>query len=127
LYERGKAYWAISDSSWIDTLGNLAVESAGIMILRKLDEGVKPTTVALQLLGNLITKNVVTLEFEELLDLIVHKTMKTKIGADEVSRGYVAIRVGEYVVGCAYYRKGELISQLPKSFSSIHPRASELL
>ncbi|RLA92791.1 MAG: hypothetical protein DRG83_21950 [Deltaproteobacteria bacterium] len=120
IFERNKGIWLIRYSRWLAVLERLPVESAGLMILRRLTRGVKPTTIALQLFGKWINKNVVFLTEDELFNLIQKKSVKiSSEKSREASRGYVAVMVEEYVVGCAFYKDRQLLSQLPKSFSTV--------
>ncbi len=98
----------------------LPVDSAGLMVLRRLDRGFKPTTVALQLFGRWIRKNVVVLTEEEFHHLILNRELELEsVRSCGASRGYVAIKIGELVAGCSFFKADKLISQLPKSFASI--------
>ncbi len=120
IYERNRGIWVLRKSKWVSLLEILPFDTAGLMILRRLDRGVKPTTIAFQLFGKWIKRNVVKLSEKEFFELIGKKSLRlTEEKSSCLSRGYVAVRVNEFVAGCAFYKENQLVSQFPKNFSSV--------
>lgn len=99
--------WLISDD--LDT--ELETETEGFRFLRVTGRGLKPTTYALQFLGDCISKNVVELDKQQLLKLLRREEM---IEDEAESEGYVALKYGERIVGCGMYKEGVVSSRVPK-------------
>lgn len=91
-------------------------ETRGLRFLRERRTGFKPTTYALQFLGDRIERSRVELEASELRQLLEGGSLDT-----DLSRGYAALVFRDRVVGCGRCREGELESVIPKG------RAEELL
>lgn len=111
---RGKNFWAITELTGLEEpLAVLKVEAAGLPFLRKRRGVWKPTTAALLLLGDTVTKNVIDLS-EETVDPFLRG--KTLPGPFPVEGGYVAVRYEEKMLGCALLGKAGLKSQLPRAW-----------
>lgn len=100
-------FWLLS----ADTETELETETEGFRFLRVTGRGLKPTTYALQFLGERISKNIVELDREEFLKLLRREEM---IDRDLEEEGYVALKYGERVVGCGMYKNGVVSSRVPK-------------
>lgn len=103
-----------SGDIWLVSRGletELETETEGFRFIRVTDRGLKPTTYALQFLGDLISKNVVEIEKEELLKLLRREEM---IDRDLDEDGYVALKYGERIVGCGMYKADVVSSRVPK-------------
>ena len=111
---RGRNVWAVADLDGLEyALGSLKVEAAGLPFLRRQKHMWKPTTAALLFLGDVITKNVVDLTEEQLQPFLRGEML---LGHFVVDGGYVAVRHGEKMLGCALYGKAGLKSQLPRAW-----------
>jgi NOL1/NOP2/fmu family ribosome biogenesis protein len=104
-----------------DHATEMAVKTYGIRFIRVQDIGLKPTTYALQLLDNTISRNIVDItdtQCEELLDgeLVPVEHLNGEPG----SPGYVAVRYRGRVLGCGLYKNGTVSSRIAKG------RAQEL-
>ena len=108
--KEGKMIWVVSESKGLEELfDRLKIMSAGVPLLRLLERW-KPTTVGLQVFGDLATKNVVTLE-DETLDLFLKDgTIRKNFSAEF---GYVIVKWKNGVLGCGLYGKEGLKSQIP--------------
>jgi len=80
-------------------------------LLRWVGTHLKPTSVALQLLGSHGDKNIVSLHSDQLRDLVERKEIKTEFAS---SPGYVIVVSNSIVIGCALHLPGRLISQFPR-------------
>ncbi len=100
-------YWLISEQ--VDTL--LEVETYGFRFVRITGRGLKPTTYALQFLGDKISKNIVELDKQEFLDLLNRREM---IDREMEEKGYVALSFEGQIVGCGYYMNETVSSRIPK-------------
>lgn len=107
LKERSGDIWILSRD--LDT--DLEAETEGFRFIRVTGRGLKPTTYALQFLGDRISRNVVELEKRELLKLLRREEM---IDAELEDEGYVTLKYGERIVGCGMYRDGVVSSRVPK-------------
>ena len=111
---RGKNVWAMGDLTGVtETLASLKVEAPGLPFLRRRRDSWKPTTAALLFLGDAISKNVVDLTAERLDPFLQGETLA---GPFLVEGGYVAVRYGGEMLGCALYGKAGLRSQLPRAW-----------
>jgi len=121
LYSTGSVLWGLRDAPHLDEImATIRFERTGIPLLRRASKRWKPTTVALQVVGNFISRNLVDLDEKELATLLVEGEVRgTREG---VTEGYVALSGPDGVVGCGLYLdpqedqpEGLLISQLPKA------------
>ncbi len=114
---RGRNVWAVADLNGLDdVLGSLKVEAAGVPFLRRQRHMWKPTTAALLFLDADVTKNVVDLTGEQLQPFLRGEMLQGPFG---VEGGYVAVRHGEKMLGCALYGKAGLKSQLPRAWVAV--------
>ncbi len=119
---RGKNVWAMTDITGLEeTLVSLKVEAAGLPFLRKRRGGWKPTTAALFFLGDAITKNVLDLTREHIDPFLRGEILE---GSFPLEGGYVAVRYGGQILGCALYGKAGLKSQLPRAWVDTLVRGS---
>jgi NOL1/NOP2/fmu family ribosome biogenesis protein len=100
-------YWLVSEQG--DT--RLEVETYGFRFVRITGRGLKPTTYALQFLGDRISKNIVELDKQEFLDLLNREEM---VPREMDEKGYVALRFEGQIVGCGYYMNETVSSRIPK-------------
>lgn len=100
-------YWLISNQ--VDT--DLEVETHGFRFVRITGRGLKPTTYALQFLGEKVSDNTVELNKEEFLDLLNRTEM---VPREMENEGYVALRYEGQIVGCGYYMNEKVSSRIPK-------------
>ncbi len=91
-------------------LNQLKVGSAGIPLLRTKISMWKPTTAGLQLFGRQATRNVFDLRQE---DLPAFLKGEPREAPPFIEPGFVIVRWGERVLGCAVCGKGKLRSQIP--------------
>ncbi|MFQ5575131.1 MAG: hypothetical protein ACE5E0_05865 [Terriglobia bacterium] len=109
--------WAVTDLGDLDdVLASLKVEAAGVPFLRMQKHMWKPTTAALLFLDGAVTKNVVDLTEEQLQPFLRGEMLA---GPFVVDGGYVAVRHGEKMLGCALYGKAGLKSQLPRAWVAV--------
>lgn len=82
--------------------------------MRTTKYGYKPTTYALQIIGDRINKNKVQVDKEEFKKLLNREMIQKK---RKESKGYVAIEYKGRITGCGLY-KDELVStRIPKGRS----------
>lgn len=105
LIERSGDYWLASPHP---VEGD--VETRGFRFVRVQQIGLKPTTYALQFLGDRIMKNRVSLSRQQLQALLDGEMVE----ADADSEGYVALVYEGRVVGCGMYRNGTVSTRIPK-------------
>lgn len=96
---------------------DLEKETKGIRALRDTGKFLKPTTYALQLLGDHISKNTVELDREGLKEVLNGEM----ISAEASSEGYVALVIDGEVIGCGLYKDEVVSSRIPQG------RGEELL
>lgn len=106
----------ISGDYWLHTeeSDKLEYETKGIRCLRATGRGLKPTTYVLQLLEEEISRNIVEINKEELIDLLDRKEMIDRKMGEE---GYVALKYEERIIGCGYYMNEKVSSRVPKGRS----------
>ncbi|MFB6244777.1 MAG: hypothetical protein ABEJ03_00335 [Candidatus Nanohaloarchaea archaeon] len=114
IEKRSGDYWLVSEDDGKD----LDVEVSGVRLLRTGKLGLKPTTYALQLLEQHISRNVVEVSGDEFQKLLAREEM---IERELQEEGYVAIEYEGRIFGCGYYRDGVVSSRVPKG------RSKELL
>lgn len=71
----------------------------------------KPSTSFLQLFGNLATKNTIEVSRADANSLMEGKTIHS---GEEAETGYVILKHNGAVLGCGFYREGEVESLIPK-------------
>lgn len=113
LRKKGTSVWIVSSDPRLPALARLKVRSVGLMLLREVGRYLKPTSVALQLLGAHAERNVVTLTPKELEELVENGEIK---GDFPATRGYVIISLEDLPVGCGLYLPPRLLSRLPHLF-----------
>jgi NOL1/NOP2/fmu family ribosome biogenesis protein len=111
LCGRGRTVWLVNKDSRLRELASLQLESLGIPLLRRVGSHLKPTSVALQLLGSHADKNIVSLPLNQVRDLCEIKEIKSEFTG---SPGYVIVASSSVIIGCALYLPGRLISQFPR-------------
>ncbi len=114
LLRKGNSVWMVWDTPDLrEALGLLNIETAGIPLLRKRPPRWKPTTAGVQFLGSQVTRNVIDLDGDSVASFLEGRTL---YGEFDVERGYVMIRSKGRVLGCGFYDKGKLRSQVPKEW-----------
>ena len=111
LFKRGRTVWLVSKDRRLRDLASVQVKSIGMPLLRWLGPHLKPTSVALQLLGTHANKNIVTLTSAQLRDLVERREIKTEFAS---TPGYVIVVSTSLIIGCALHLPGRLISQFPR-------------
>ncbi len=106
LGERSGDLWLVSGEET-----SLETETLGIRFLRDTGRGLKPTTYALQFLGDRIEKNRVVVNREELIQLLKREEMIDRNLEDE---GYVALEFEGRIIGCGYFKDWKVSSRIPK-------------
>ncbi len=106
LYRSG-TYWLTSSP---ELLEGVTIHAVGIPLLREQRGGLKPTSFGLSLLGDRLRRGVVELGREELLALLLGRTLPRE-GRD----GYVALRYQDEVLGCGQLKGGKLRSLIPRA------------
>jgi hypothetical protein len=94
-----------------------AVQRFGIRALRKVPNGWKPTTPLLQLLDCYITRHRIALTEEQWCQLLSGQAidcLRENLPVGDWTPGYVALALGEVVVGCGYFNGRFLAHQLSK-------------
>lgn len=107
LRERSGDLWLVRGET------DLNVETDGIRALRVSNRGFKPTTYFLQLAGDHVGKNTVTLSDEE-LEMLLNREMIERTGMD---KGYVALRYDGQILGCGYFMNEKVSTRISKSRS----------
>jgi NOL1/NOP2/fmu family ribosome biogenesis protein len=118
LLERRKVYALVRDSSHLEMLASLKVQSVGLPVLRKMPHHLKPTTAALQRFGHQATRHRVELSAPQMQALLRGEELQVHI---DVQPGYVILLYAEYILGCGLYTPGRLRSQIPRR-QSAHQR-----
>ncbi|MFB6159326.1 MAG: hypothetical protein ABEJ95_06775 [Candidatus Nanohalobium sp.] len=98
-------YWLTSTEKT-----GLETETRGIRAVRDMDIGLKPTTYLLQVLQNEITRNTVEISEEELFSLEEGEMIERELE----SKGYVALKFRDRVIGCGFYMDGLVSSRIPE-------------
>lgn len=111
LYKRSRTVWLVNKDERLKYLASLQVKAIGMPLLRRVGPHLKPTSVALQLLGAHANTNIVTLTSAQLRDLVERKEIKIEFAG---SPGYVIVVSTSVIIGCALYLPGRLISQFPR-------------
>ena len=90
----------------------LRYEALGMVIMRKGKLGWKPTTNAIQVFGRYARKNVVELGEAQMRAFVAGEAVRGPFpGLEE---GYVVVCYRGIPLGCGLYRRGVLLSQVPK-------------
>ncbi len=105
--QRGKKVWAFT-GTMMDVQG---VEAMGIKALT-ISGAPKPSTAFLRIVGEMATKNVVHLDWEDGMRYLRGEDIEGEFLVDD---GYVIVRTKDMVLGCGFYR-GKLINQIPKKY-----------
>lgn len=114
---RGRNVWVVDDLDGLEhILGSLNVQAAGLPLVRKQKHVWKPTTAGLLFLDDAVAKNVVDLTHDLLHPFLHGEILPGPFG---VEPGYVAVRYGEKMLGCALYGKAGLKSQLPRAWVAV--------
>ncbi|MBW2057434.1 MAG: hypothetical protein JRH07_01285 [Deltaproteobacteria bacterium] len=113
LLERPQAYWLLTLSPHAFNLGKLRIHTAGIPVLRRIKNFLKPTTTALQTFGKNATRNVVQCDKHQLARLLKGHGVYTNLS---IEPGYVVLCHGDHILGCGLYTGRVLLSQIPRSF-----------
>lgn len=114
LLRKGNSVWMVSDAPDLrKALGLLNIETAGIPLLRKRPPRWKPTTAGVQFLGPQATRNVIDLDEDSISPFLEGQTL---YGEFDVDPGYVIIRSEGRILGCGFYDRGKLRSQVPKEW-----------
>ncbi len=114
--ETRKAIWMVSpemvSGEHNQVLRLRRLNYAGLRLLRKTGpNSFKPTTYALQLVGQGARKNVIDLSREELSELL----QKGHIPLERDGlKGFVILRYNGIVLGCGLLKEGILYSQFPR-------------
>ena len=107
LVRRGEDWWLTTAP---EPPQGVRVHSLGVRLLRGQERGLKPTSFGLMLLGPCITKGRVELTREELLGLLLGRTLRK----EGLPTGYVALSLCGEVVGCGHVKRGVLRCQIPR-------------
>jgi NOL1/NOP2/fmu family ribosome biogenesis protein len=99
-----------SGDAWLSSSGT-DCETPGVRFVRFTGIGPKPTTYALQLLGDAVDRNRVELSEQELNQVLDGEM----VDRDVESEGYVALVFRGRIAGCGLYRDGVVSSRIPKS------------
>jgi len=83
----------------------------GMRLLRVFPHSLKPTTFAMQLLGQYATRNRVDLDEGQAVRAISGEELEVE---SDASDGYVLMRCRGFVVGVGLYRRPVLKSQVPR-------------
>jgi len=97
------------------SMNNLRIATVGLLVAR-VNGAIKPTTNLLQIFGNQVKSNVVTLEKKNALAFIkgsdvVPSTEEIGLATD----GYVLLRYLHFSLGCGLLRDGKIKNMLPKA------------
>lgn len=102
-------FWLVSG----DLETGYEVETYGVRCVRDTGNHLKPTTYALQLLGDRLERNVVEIDREE-LETLLDREM---VARDAEEEGYVALKYDGRVIGCGLYKDEKVSTRIPKSRS----------
>ncbi len=95
---------------------NVVLESCGIPLLSYKRKHIKPKTAGLQLLGPMVTRNVVELP-DRAAALRFVNGQSQNLAAD-VEPGFVHVRYRSFELGCGLYARGQLHSQIPRGLQT---------
>lgn len=106
--------WERGDSWWLTTAPEVPqqvkVHSLGVRLVRLQERGLKPTSFGLMALGPRIKRRRVELNRQELLALLLGRTLSR----EELEPGYVALCFSGEVLGCGEVRRGVLRCHIPR-------------
>ena len=94
-----------------EEIERIAPESIGLCIFR-LDKTPKPTTNFIQLFGKKITKNIISLDRNQTLDLCNGADLEI---ISNIDPGFVSIMYKNISLGCGHWNGDTLKNQIPKS------------
>lgn len=94
----------------------VVLESCGIPLLSYKRKHIKPKTAGLQLLGPMITRNVLELP-DRAAALRFVNGQSQNVAADAES-GFVHVRYCSFEIGCGLYARGQLHSQVPRGLQT---------
>lgn len=109
IVKRSGDFWLVSETDEPE----LEYETEGVRFLRDTGNFLKPTTYGLQILGDEISRNMVELERDELVDLLEGDMLEREME----DKGYVALVYQGKVFGCGLYKDGLVSSRIPKGRS----------
>ncbi len=105
--------YLIRRSPHIREIASVRITRAGIPFMRNAGIHLKPVTEAVQLFGNMATRNVVSLPWKQLTDLCSEGEIKLRLDTDS---GFVFIKEGQFMWGCALFLEPDrLLNRLPKN------------
>jgi len=121
VYSTGSVLWGLRDAPHLDeALAAFRFERTSIPLLRKAGRFWKPTTVALQIIVEFVSRNMIELSRQELERILIEGELRGTLAG--VEQGYVVLTGPDDVVGCGLYlepdedkNEGLLISQLSKA------------
>ena len=102
-------YWLFPKVEILPKLRFFYIQTVGFLFLRKVSKYYKPTSVFLQRFGYLATKNIVVLSDEELAVLKRDKRLFKNLN---IEPGYIILKDKNWILGCALYVDGKIISHL---------------
>ncbi len=103
--------------TWLASAGagpvqGFGVDAVGVALTRDLPPRSKPSSVFLQKLGHLATRNVVLLSEADAERFL----RREDLDCDQALWGYVVVRTLATVLGCGQAREGRLESLIPRSW-----------
>ncbi len=120
FFQSGKVIRIISDVVGLKEAMHLyRIGTPGIPLLRRKRPIWKPTTVALQIFGQKATRNIVNLRDEQVDVFLQGCTLDENFS---LATGYVIVKWAAHVLGCAFYEKGLLESQIPREWRGVQYR-----
>ena len=109
FYMKGKTnVWAVRK---FERIPDLRFDAVGMVVVRFVKGGYKPTMNAVQVFGRWATRNVVDLDGEGVRRFVSGQNVEVEA---QVEDGYVIVRYRGLPVGCGLYRNGVLKSLVPK-------------
>ena len=104
-----RSYGIIRDSGHLDKVAHLKVRNVGIVMLRNVSHYLKPTTQAVNLVGQLAQRNIFELDRHTLKSLLEDGDLPVSFPEP----GYVILKFGDYALGCGLGLPDRLVNQLP--------------
>ena len=96
-----------------EELKRIRPESIGLCIFR-IDKTPKPTTNFIQLFGHLMTKNIISIDVNEVIEFCSGKDLRPNKVTEAVI-GFVAVKNNDRSIGCGHWNGNLLKNQIPKS------------
>ncbi|NIQ37769.1 MAG: hypothetical protein GTN81_04170 [Proteobacteria bacterium] len=115
LLESPRTFWLLTGSSHIERLRDIKVHTAGVPILRKMKQRLKPTTTALQIFGGEAKTGIIQLDNEQLTTLLRYNEIPLSF---TITPGYVILAHKNHILGCGLYTGKSLLNQIPRSYLS---------